>query len=180
MVNALGSVLPQMAKEQKSNYRVFATGSDIPDHRRSDDVVISESIGFSVSSTARVLGSALSRALAPYGVAPAQWTILLHLWSEEGINQRELGRRIGIEEATVTRTVDRLVRDRLIQRRVSKDDKRRYELYLTPKGHALRETLVPVVQSLNKQLTANLSSKDYQELIRLLQIVRASAETGVD
>ena len=167
-----------MIQITKTEHRVFATHEDIPDMRRPDDVVIAESIGFIVSSTARMLGLALSRTLAPYGVVPAQWTILLHLWSEEGINQRELGRRIGIEEATVTRTVDRLVRDSLIERRVSADDKRQYELYLTGKGHELKATLTPIVQTLNKKATSRLSQADFQELIRLLRLVREGVELG--
>jgi DNA-binding MarR family transcriptional regulator len=165
-----------MARITKPQYRIFASAKEILDGRRPDDVVISESIGFVVSSTARVLGLSLSRALAPYGVAPAQWTILLHLWSEEGISQRELGRRIGIEEATVTRTVDRLVRDALIERRVSTEDKRQYQLYISEKGQALKATLVPIVQSLNRQATSRLTDADFQELIRLLRLVRESVD----
>ena len=167
-----------MAQGLKSRYRVFTSSSDIADRRRKTDVVISESIGFVVSSTARVLGLSLSRALAPHSVAPAQWTILLHLWSDEGINQRELGRRIGIEEATVTRTVDRLVRYGLVERRISADDKRQYELHLTGTGRDLKESLVPIVQSLNRQATSRLSDAEFVELIRLLRLVREGVDEG--
>jgi DNA-binding MarR family transcriptional regulator len=157
-------------------HRIFNTPNDIGDLRTKDDIVISESIGFVVSSTARVLGQALARELSPFDVAPAQWTILLHLWGDEGINQREISKRVGVEEATVTRTVDRLVRDDLVVRKINNQNKRQYELYLTKKGRALKDDLIPVVQNLNRNVLKNLSPTEFAELVRLLRLIREAVE----
>jgi DNA-binding MarR family transcriptional regulator len=157
---------------------IYADRSQATAPVKDRDVIISESIGFVVSSTARILGRVLNEVLSPHGVASAQWTVLLHLWNREGVHQRALSSAIGIDEATLTRTIDRLVRDKLVVRKTDPQSGRRQMILLTSRGKALKADLVPVVQALNRRALKHLSEKDFQELIRLLSLVRAGVDAS--
>ncbi|MDF2119111.1 MarR family transcriptional regulator [Roseiarcaceae bacterium H3SJ34-1] len=158
-----------------ASLRVFKTRAAACGDLGEADIIIEESLGFVVSYTARILSRSITAALRDHGVAQAQWTVLLHLWSEEGISQNELCRRVGIEEATVSRTIDRLVRDDLVNRVRDPNNRRQYRLLLTPKGKQLQGELAPVVRNLNRKLADKISPAERQMLIRLLSQVRDGA-----
>ena len=66
----------------------------------------------------------LDERLKPLGLSQAKWRALLHLSFGDGISQRELSERIGIEGPTLVGLLDRLAKDGYIERRESRDDRR--------------------------------------------------------
>lgn len=58
------------------------------------------------------------------------------LFEQDGLTQTALQRAIGIEQPTVVRTLDRMARDGLIERKASPTDRRAFQIYLTDKGRA--------------------------------------------
>lgn len=101
------------------------------------------SIGYLVTHSQKVLMAAIAERLAPHGVTPAQWQALVVLWECDGIVQRDLAERISIEQATLTRTLDRMERDGFVERRRDVEDRRRVRVHVTKKGFLLINTLVP-------------------------------------
>ena len=59
-----------------------------------------ESPGYLVRNTNIALGKALRRRLLEYGMTLGQYYFMRALWIEEGLNQRELSRRVGTTEPT--------------------------------------------------------------------------------
>ncbi len=134
------------------------------------------SFGFLVSSLARMLERTLATALRPYGVAPAQWSTLRHLWTNEGISQRQLSVLVGVEQATLTRTIDRLVRDKLVVRHQHPEGGRQYAINLTKRGRELREALIPLVKGVNRRALRVVRPRDLQRLLNELVIVRKAVQ----
>ena len=93
--------------------------------------VIEESTAHLVSLASRLFTRALQERLGRYGVSVAQWSMLLLLWEEESLTQKELSRRQQIEEPTAARTLQRMERDGLIRREQDRDDNRRRRVVLT-------------------------------------------------
>ena len=87
--------------------------------------VIEESTAHLVSLASRLFSRALQERLGRYGVSVAQWSMLLLLWEEESLTQKELSRRQQIEEPTAARTLQRMERDGLIRRVPDQQDGRR-------------------------------------------------------
>jgi DNA-binding MarR family transcriptional regulator len=137
------------------------------------------SVGFLISSTARMMVRALAAALREYGVAPGQWSVLRHLWAEEGLSQRELSVLIGIEEATLTRTIDRLVRDKLAVRRRNPTNGRQHAIYLSTRGRHLRDVLVPLVHQVNRRAARHVPPAALQALIDSLVLIRSAVDEDV-
>ena len=86
------------------------------------------------------------------------------LWAEEGLTQRELSRRVSNEEATTTRTLDRMEADGLIRRKANITDRRQRIIHLTSKGRSLRDKLVPEALAVSELTTGQLTPKEVAAL----------------
>ena len=140
--------------------------------------VIEESLGYLVNRAARAFASRLASELRPYDVGIGQWAVLMHLWSNDGMTQAQLARRIAIEQPTMVRTIDRMERDGLVTRSPDPSDRRAIRISLTERGSALRDELVPLAAGVNRAATAALTSDEVTTLRRLLaKLVAAEAGT---
>ncbi len=135
--------------------------------------VIEESAAHLVSLAARLFSRALQERLGRYGVSVAQWSMLLLLWEEESLTQKELSRRQQIEEPTTARTLQRMERDGLIRRVRDGDDSRRRRVVLTERGRELCSELVPAALEVNALATHGLSEDEKKRLLSLLGYVVA-------
>lgn len=131
--------------------------------------VAEETAAHLVPLAARLFARALQERLNRHGVSVAQWSMLLLLWEEDSLTQRELGRRQRIEEPTAARTLHRMERDGLVRRLSDGGDRRRRRIVLTERGRLLRDELVPAVLEVNAVATHGLSADDKQRLVSLLR-----------
>jgi DNA-binding MarR family transcriptional regulator len=88
---------------------------------------------------ARSVTRALQSRAVRLGFSPGQFPVLLELWEEEGLTQRQLLDRVDVEQATMANTLARMERDGLIERRVHPRDRRAQQIFLTEKARAMRE-----------------------------------------
>jgi DNA-binding MarR family transcriptional regulator len=100
-----------------------------------------------------------------------QWAVLLFLWSHDGMSQAELSRVVAIEPPTMVLTLDRMVRDGLVERRPDPTDGRISRTYLTKRGRALHDELVPRAVAVNGRNLARLSAEEAWALLRLLTML---------
>jgi DNA-binding MarR family transcriptional regulator len=140
--------------------------------------VIEESLGYLVNRAARAFAGRLGEALRPFNVGTAQWAVLMHLWSADGLTQAQLARRIAIEQPTMVRTIDRMERDGLVSRVPDPTDRRASRIMLTERGTALRDHLVPLADGVNRDATSALTSNEVAILRQVLaKLVAADAAT---
>jgi DNA-binding MarR family transcriptional regulator len=99
----------------------------------------SESATWLASQLARGFTRALQTRAAKLGFSPGQFPILIELWEEEGLTQRQLLDRVDVEQATIANTLARMERDGLIERRAHPRDKRAQQIFLTDKAREMRE-----------------------------------------
>ncbi len=78
--------------------------------------------------------------LAEVGVAAPACGVLMRLAGEDGLTQAEIARRQRVEAPTMCRTVDRLVRDGLVERRPDPGDRRATRVHLTSEGRRAAST----------------------------------------
>jgi len=74
-----------------------------------------------------------------------QWEVLTHLWQRDGASQTALARGAGRDKAGMTRLLDRMEREALVERRADPADRRVSRIFLTPAGRALHDDLLPIV-----------------------------------
>lgn len=155
-------------------WTVQHSGGDIDDHQ--GVFVIDASLGYLLNRAARMMASQLAEELRPSGIGIGQWPVLVFLWARDGMSQAELARVVTIEPPTMARTIDRMVRDGLVERRSDPHDARLSRVNLTPRGHALRDELVPRAAALNAWILDRLGP-DGQSLLTLLRRVAEDIES---
>ena len=104
------------------------------------------------------MAAALNRRLQKHGVAIGQWAVLLFLYQEDGVTQAELSRHVAIEPPTLVRTLDRMVRDGLVERRADPRDARLTRIHLTAKAAALRDALFAEARAVNEGVASALGA----------------------
>jgi DNA-binding MarR family transcriptional regulator len=110
----------------------------------------------------------LAHELRPAGVGIGQWAVLMFLWARDGMSQADLSRVVAIEPPTMVRTIDRMVRDGLVERRADSADARISRIQLTDRGWRLRDELVPKAVAVNDRMLRRLSASEGRTLLRLL------------
>ncbi len=131
--------------------------------------VIEESMGYLVNHLAKAFARALAERLAAHEASVGQWAVLMFLWARDGQSQGELSSRVAIEDATMVRTIDRMERDGLVRRVRNVRDRRRIDIFLTDKGWALRDSLVPCAVAVNEAATRPFTDAEKQQLSDLLR-----------
>ena len=82
-----------------------------------------------------------------------QWSVLYHLWKQEGISQQELCNATFRDKPSITRLVDNLEKLNLVKRVASENDRRINLIYLTKQAQKLQEeTMVLAEETLNEAL----------------------------
>ncbi len=76
-----------------------------------------------------------------FGMTRAQWAVLFRLDRSEGLKQSELAEILDLQPITLTRLLDRLAENGLIERRADPNDRRANRLFLTPAARPMLERL---------------------------------------
>ena len=84
-----------------------------------------------------------------------QWSVLYHLWKQDGISQQELCNATFRDKPSITRLVDNLEKLKLVKRVASENDRRINKIYLTKQAQKLQEqTMELAEETLNEALEA--------------------------
>lgn len=105
--------------------------------------------------------------LKQYDLSLAQFDVLAHLSISEGMSQQQLAERLYVTKGNVCGLIDRLSSRGLVQRCDNPDDRRSNMLYLSDKGKALADEVVPAHQRLIEELMGRLSA-DEQRFLQIL------------
>ncbi len=82
-----------------------------------------------------------------------QWSVLYHLWKEDGLSQQQLCDATFRDKPSITRLVDNLEKLQLVKRVSSKDDRRMNMIYLAPEAKDLQDKTMELAnQTLNEAL----------------------------
>jgi DNA-binding MarR family transcriptional regulator len=132
-----------------------------------------------LGNAVRTIRARVDRALQNSGLRLGQYQVLRHLWDEDGLTPREIADRLDVEMPTVTRTVQRMVRDGLVQRRAHPADARSVRIYLTKRGTELRPVLDEIVDAQTEQALRGFSPQERGEFAALLErLAENSREDG--
>jgi DNA-binding MarR family transcriptional regulator len=82
-----------------------------------------------------------------------QWSVLYHLWKQDGLSQQQLCDATFRDKPSITRLVDNLEKLKLVKRVASKNDRRMNMIYLTDEAQVLQEQTMGLAnQTLNEAL----------------------------
>jgi DNA-binding MarR family transcriptional regulator len=114
----------------------------------------------------------MDSALRPYDIGSTQWHVLFQLASYGPTMQRDLGRTLQVERATLSGIVSTLVRKGLVEQVPDAADQRQRMLHITASGRKLWMTLpdLAVIESLA------FEGVDAAELATVVKVLEAATE----
>jgi len=112
------------------------------------------------------IGAHSERLFRTYGLNTAQFDILAHVGSTEGLSQTELANALLVTKGNISQLLAKLEHRGLILR---EQDGRSYSLSLTAAGKSAYDQVVPDQEGLVATLLRPLSTTDQLELLRLLR-----------
>ena len=87
--------------------------------------------------TSRLLRNHINQRAKDRGTTRAQWIVLFRLRQQEGLMQVDLADVLELQPISLVRLLDRLVEQKLLERRADPNDRRANRLFLTAKGRRL-------------------------------------------
>ena len=136
-----------------------------------DPLRLENQLCFPLYACARKIVNLYTPYFKPLGITYTQYLVLMVLWAGDGINVRELGRRLYLDSGTLTPLLKKLEAAGFVRRERSETDERVTRIFLTEEGRALRERCleIPVHLSRSVTLTPAEAQTLYQLLYRLLE-----------
>lgn len=128
-----------------------------------------QSAGYLANHMARLFAQGLQARIGPLGLLPGTFPALLLLWEEDGLTQKELVARLGIEQATMANTLARMERDGLVRRKPHPVDGRAQQVWLTRKARALQESATAAAKAQNSVALSRLTEQERDAFIGLMR-----------
>jgi len=135
-----------------------------------------ESVGFVVREVWRLFARCLQPRIAREGVTIGMWFVLRMLWDEDGMTQRELSERVGINGPTMVTALNAMERAGLVKRVHNRDDRRKINVFLTERGQKMKSKLWPMAAEVLALSMSGLSRSDIQSLNKMLAVIRVNLE----
>jgi DNA-binding MarR family transcriptional regulator len=136
-----------------------------------DSSVPFQAVGFTVSSVGYAVAKRFRATLAPLELEPREFALLRAVGAAEGQSQQAMGERLQIPASRMVAFVDALEARSLLERRQNPHDRRTWALYLTAEGRELLGRAFTLAVGLERELCAELSASEREQLLELLQRV---------
>ena len=136
-----------------------------------------ESVGFVVREVYRSFARCLQPRIAREGVSIGMWFALRMLWDEDGMTQRELGERVGINGPTMVTALNSMERAGLVKRVQNRADRRKINIFLTERGRNLKRKLWPMAAEVLALGLSGLTRDQVHSLNKMLMQIRLNLES---
>ncbi|WP_238457916.1 MarR family winged helix-turn-helix transcriptional regulator [Alkalihalobacterium alkalinitrilicum] len=115
----------------------------------------------------RLLTKRANKALQPFGLYSAQWSVIFTLKTKGTLTQTELCEYLAVEAPPLTRNIQRLVKKEIV-RQVSGEDKRMKLIELTEKAHQEYPKWEKAITETNHKLLEHFPKDSEEQLDQLL------------
>jgi MarR family transcriptional regulator for hemolysin len=143
------------------------------------NIPVTREIAVNIMDVARMLRTYADQRARQFGISRAQWVVLMRLDRSEGLKQSELAEILDLQPISLTRLLDRLAGNGLIERRPDPNDRRANRLYLTPAARPLLEQLVELGRDLMDDVLAGLDGKAHERLLGDLQLMKDNLRAAI-
>jgi MarR family transcriptional regulator, transcriptional regulator for hemolysin len=137
-------------------------------------------IAFTIMDVARLLKTHADQRARQYGMTRAQWAVLFRLDRSEGLKQSELAEILDLQPISLTRLLDRLAGNGLIERRADPNDRRANRLFLTPAARPLLERLSALGEDMMANVLEGFDAKSMDRLLRDLGTMKENLRAAIN
>ncbi|MGK6314504.1 MarR family winged helix-turn-helix transcriptional regulator [Neorhizobium sp. DT-125] len=135
----------------------------------------SHSATYLAGQLAKGFARSLQRRSSALGFSPGQFPVLLELWQEDGLTQKQLLDKLEVEQATLANTLSRMQRDGLIERSPHPSDRRAQVITLTSLGRALEAQALEAAAEADAALFAGFKRFERELMIEYMRMIVENA-----
>jgi len=136
-------------------------------------------IAFALNDVARLLRTHADQKAGQFGMTRAQWAVLARLARYEGLKQTELAEMLDLQPITLTRLVDRLCANGMVERRLDPNDRRAKRLHLTPLARPLMDRLAELGQDMMGTVLEGLDAEAIERMIGELSHTKENLKAAI-
>jgi len=135
----------------------------------------SNSATYLAGQLAKGFARSLQQRAATLGFSPGQFPVLVELWQEDGLTQKQILDRLDVEQATLANTLSRMERDGLITRTPHPTDRRAQIVSLTERGRALESEAIDAASDAEDALLGGFRSFERQLMLEYMRMAVENA-----
>ena len=127
----------------------------------------------SILQASAFISDVLLKGLKPHDISEQQFNVLRILRGQKGIaaNLSTIQERMVHKMSNTTRLIDKLIQKKLVKRNVCTENRRKIELFITEDGLDFLKKIDPITDEIEKKILSNISSKDLNSLISILNSI---------
>jgi DNA-binding MarR family transcriptional regulator len=141
----------------------------------SSDVEVAEFAGQLFFRLWRASHTRTADALTSLGLTPALFAVLNVLGAREGTIQQQLSSEMGIDPSAMVKLINEIEGAGLADRRRRPNDRRAWEVTITPKGRRTLQRARRLVSQVEDEVLGGLTATDRRQLLTLLRRALAAA-----
>lgn len=126
-------------------------------------------LAYLLARASHLLSSQFHGRLAGAGVQVPTWRVLASLYDRDGLTVGALADLVLLKQPTLSKAIDRMIKDGLVARVPSQDDRRQVRVIITPKGRALVRNLITQALAHEEDILAGYSTEEKKLLKTMLQ-----------
>lgn len=139
--------------------------------KSSKDIPVREQVDLNIRIASVLIDSRFSKLIEPFGISGVQYNVLRILKGvyPEGHARCEIASRMIERASDVTRIIDRLEKQGLVDRDRDTEDRRMSITRITKSGIETVEKIRPLIEKVHSVITKNLSDDECRKLSELIE-----------
>lgn len=126
-------------------------------------------LAYLLARASHLLSAQFHDRLAASGVQVPTWRVLASLYDRDGLTVGALADIVLLKQPTLSKAIDRMIKDGLVARQPSDGDRRQVRVTITPKGRALVCDLIGQALDHEKDILTGYSAAETRTLKTMLQ-----------
>ena len=137
-----------------------------------DKNIFTQFMSFRIGSIARDLARHFNSEFSQFGITIGQALVLFYLLDNDGSSLKDIANTLELDSPSISRLVDRLIKEEFIIRKEDELDRRSIQIYLTDKGTELGKRVFPISFGFNDYLKEALGDEGFMMLGNYLNKIK--------
>lgn len=164
--------------EQSSEESILDKNCCVNEVSETDDNCCVDEVGEMVQKLVRVFQLFERDQIKVHGFTSSQCYSLIEILKAGSLTMNDLSDKMNLDSSTMTRVIDKMVRDELIKRERDEADRRIVLVSLTDKGKEAAEILNSSVNEYYKKIISSIPKGKVDEVLNAISVLLKAFETS--
>lgn len=134
-----------------------------------DGSFVSDYMAYLLAQASHVFSAEIHARIKAHGTGIAEWRVLACLVDVDGLSVSQLAELALFNQPRLSKVLDRLAAQGLVERRGDTTDRRRVRVHITPEGRQQVEPLVDIAKAHEQEMLAGYDGHEVEQIKRMLK-----------